>query len=157
MTMTCDDGLLAVTGNTWADEVTTRIVEPLGLTQTVVAGPPDSFPEPHAKGYTQFESGELIDTTVHNLALFGKAAGDITMVPTDNQRFFQALLGGELLEPESLAEMQATVNTKVPWYDDGRRGVVISASTNLMQYKAAERFEQAAHALIDNALCATNP
>ena len=39
------------------------------------------------------------------------AAGDIVSTPSDLDAFFVALLGGELLPPELLAEMQTTVET----------------------------------------------
>lgn len=106
-----------VTGNPWGKEVNDRIVEPLGLEQTTVADGPQ-MPDPHAKGYTQFEpGGPLVDTTLLDPSA-GDAGGAIISTPKDMTRFFRALLGGELLAPEQLAQMQDTVPE-----GDGRYGL----------------------------------
>jgi D-alanyl-D-alanine carboxypeptidase len=107
----------AVTGNPWRQEVTDRIIEPLGLEETTV---PDeaTMPEPHAKGYHQFEqNGPLVDTTMLDPSA-GGAGGAIISTPADMTRFFSALLAGDLLTPEMLAEMQDTVPE-----GDGRYGL----------------------------------
>jgi D-alanyl-D-alanine carboxypeptidase len=107
----------AVTDNPWGQEVTDRIIEPLGLEGTTV---PDGamMPEPHAKGYHQFEpNGPLVDTTLLDPSA-GGAGGAIISTPADMTRFFSALLAGDLLTPEMLAEMQDTVPS-----GDGRYGL----------------------------------
>lgn len=97
-----------VTGNPWAEEVRKRIIEPLSLTQTIVADGPE-MPDPHAKGYYQFpDGGSLVDVTRLDPSA-GDAGGAIISTPRDVTRFFSALLGGELLPPELLAEMKDTV------------------------------------------------
>lgn len=98
----------AVTGNPWAEEVRRRIIEPLDLRQTIVGDGPE-MPDPHAKGYYQFpDGGSLVDVTLLDTSA-GDAGGAIISTPRDVSRFFSALLGGELLSPELLAEMKDTV------------------------------------------------
>lgn len=98
----------AVTGNSWPSEVRTRIIEPLGLSGTSIPNGTE-LPAPHARGYQQFErGGPLVDAT-HLDPSAGDAGGAIVSTPQDMTRFFQALLGGELLAPTELAAMQDTV------------------------------------------------
>ncbi|MCB0027789.1 MAG: beta-lactamase family protein [Anaerolineales bacterium] len=103
-------GLLieAITGNHWSTEVEQRIIQPLNLAHTFI--PIDvQLPEPHAKGYFQFEQhGMLVDVTDMDMSA-GGAGGAIVSNLVDIAHFFTALLGGELLSAEQLAEMQATV------------------------------------------------
>lgn len=107
----------SVTGNPWWEEVRNRIIEPLGLVQTTV-GNDAQMPEPHARGYYQFpDGGPLVDVTLLDPSA-GDAGGAIISTPEDVTRFFSALLGGELLNPELLAEMQDSVPE-----GDGRYGL----------------------------------
>jgi D-alanyl-D-alanine carboxypeptidase len=98
-----------VTGRSWAEEVRARVLEPLHLYQTYVPGDDPRLRAPHAEGYQQFApGGPLVDTTLWNPTL-GDAAGALASTPTDLARFWQALLGGRLLPPAQLAQMQTTV------------------------------------------------
>ena len=107
----------AVTNNPWAEEVRNRIIEPLGLAQTTVGSGPQ-MPELHASGYYQFpDGGPLVDVTLLDPSA-GDAGGAIISTPRDVTRFFSALLGGELLSPELLVEMQDSVPE-----GDGRYGL----------------------------------
>lgn len=107
----------AVTDNPWAEEVRNRIIEPLDLRQTIVADGPE-IPDPHARGYYQFpDGGSLVDVTLLDTSA-GDAGGAVISTPQDVTRFFSALLGGELLTPELLAEMKDTVPE-----GDGRYGL----------------------------------
>lgn len=97
-----------VTGRSWDDEVTDRIIEPLGLGHTTAGNGPE-LPDPHARGHHEFgPGGPLVDTTEFDPS-WGGAAGDIISTPSDLERFFRALLGGDLLPPAQLAQMQRTV------------------------------------------------
>ena len=94
------------TGRPLAQEVHERIIEPLGLGHTYVAGTSAYLPQPRATGYTQFPgSEELVDTTVFT------PLPDATIISTtrDLTEFYRALLGGDLLAPAQLAAMQDTV------------------------------------------------
>ncbi|MFD5700313.1 serine hydrolase domain-containing protein [Streptomyces lasiicapitis] len=100
-----------VTGRHWSDEVRARIIEPLGLKHTFSAGTRTTLPRPHAKGYHQFKpGGPLVDSTKMSMT-WGGSAGDLITTSKDLTRFWQALLGGKLLGPKQLAQMQKTVPT----------------------------------------------
>ncbi|KQY48220.1 hypothetical protein ASD18_08875 [Cellulomonas sp. Root137] len=101
-----------VAGRPLAEVITDRVIEPLRLRDTYV---PDrgeeSLRERHPLGYHATEpGGELQDITVLDPA-WAWAAGDIVSTPSDLNSFFVALMGGELLPPALLAEMQTTVET----------------------------------------------
>lgn len=98
----------SVTGNSWQEEVRSRIIEPLRLGGTSIPEGTE-LPVPHARGYQQFEQGgPLVEATRLDPSA-GDAGGAIISTPEDMSRFFQALLGGELLPPAELAAMQDTV------------------------------------------------
>ncbi|MFC9506912.1 serine hydrolase domain-containing protein [Streptomyces sp. NPDC057002] len=97
------------TGRPWAEEVQARIVRRLGLRGTRVPGDDPYLPEPYAHTYHRFSgSGGYTDTTVRNMAWAG-AAGALVSTSRDLDRFFTALLTGELLPPRELAAMRGTV------------------------------------------------
>lgn len=99
----------AVTGNRWRTEVERRIIRPLRLTDTRVPADDHRLPHPHARAYQQWEfGGELPDTTEFNPTV-SDAAGAITSTTRDVNRFFRALVGGELLKPAQQAELVRTV------------------------------------------------
>ncbi|HEX2313772.1 MAG TPA: serine hydrolase domain-containing protein, partial [Thermomonospora sp.] len=101
-----------VTGRHWYDEVRDRILRPLGLRSTVL--PPDvrTFPTPHATAYLRFPGDpEPRDVT---LMADHDADGGLVSTPADVNRFFGALLGGLLLPPAQLEEMQRTVPQHAP-------------------------------------------
>lgn len=97
------------TGRDWATEVRDRVIVPLGLRHTFVPGAWPYLPRPHAEGYQQYTpGGPLTDTTVENYT-WADAAGAIVSTPEDLGRFFRALIGGRLLPPAELAQMERTV------------------------------------------------
>ncbi len=97
------------TGRSWQQEVTRRIVRPLGLRDTLAPGTSSRIPGPHLRGYSSFgESRPAIDVTDFNPSA-GDAAGAMISTTGDLSRFFSALLGGRLLRPAQLAEMKTTV------------------------------------------------
>jgi D-alanyl-D-alanine carboxypeptidase len=73
------------------------------------------LPPPYAHGYHQFDGAALLDVTVMNHTV-ADAAGAITSTTSDLVEFWRALLGGRLLGPTELAQMQDTV----PVNDEGR-------------------------------------
>ncbi|MFK0053665.1 serine hydrolase domain-containing protein [Streptomyces sp. NPDC091025] len=100
----------AVTGHSWEQEVQARIVRPLHLTHTLTPGNRPFLPGPHARNYQQFEpGGTMTDTTTAYLPFDGDADGSMISTAEDTNRFFKALVGGGLLAPAQLAEMQRTV------------------------------------------------
>jgi D-alanyl-D-alanine carboxypeptidase len=99
----------AVTGQPLADELDSRIIQPLHLDHTLL--PPTSrIPAPFAHGYTNLDQdlwltphGRTVDATRIDPSLFAFPGGLVSDV-RDLARFMDALLGGNLLpEPERIA------------------------------------------------------
>ncbi|MFJ3637382.1 serine hydrolase domain-containing protein [Streptomyces sp. NPDC090112] len=95
-------------GRPYAQEMRRRILDPLGLTGTVVPDDSPELPEPHAHGYyTYQDAGEwkTVDVTRAN-ASWISAAGDMISTTRDLHTFFSALMRGDLLPDPLLAEMR---------------------------------------------------
>ncbi|HJX43337.1 MAG TPA: serine hydrolase domain-containing protein [Geodermatophilus sp.] len=105
-------GLLVqeVTGRPVGEQITSRIIEPLGLEDTYWPGEGEQeLRGEHPRGYFATTPQEdYTDVTVQDPS-FGWAAGQLVSTPRELLEFSTALLGGELLTPKSLAQMQATV------------------------------------------------
>ncbi|WP_327575748.1 serine hydrolase domain-containing protein [Streptomyces sp. NBC_00145] len=100
----------AATGHSWEHEIRARILRPLRLTHTVVPGNWPFLPGPHARDYQQFEPGGVMaDTTIAYLPFDGDADGAMISTTADTNKFFRALVRGEILAPAQLAEMERTV------------------------------------------------
>jgi D-alanyl-D-alanine carboxypeptidase len=97
-----------VTGKSWQQEVTRRIIRPLDLRRTLAPATYPHIPGSHLKGYSNFGSGPTIDVTDFNPS-GADAAGAMTTTTADLTRFLTALMGGRLLRPAQLAEMKSTV------------------------------------------------
>lgn len=98
-----------VTGRTWAEEVEQRITKPLGLKGTYAPGDDPYLRGPHAHTYQQFPgSTTFTDTTVRSMT-WGDAAGALVTTERDLDRFYTALLRGELLSQKQLREMRKVV------------------------------------------------
>jgi D-alanyl-D-alanine carboxypeptidase len=107
-----------VTGNPWQQEVHDRIIEPLDLRHTIVPGSSAYLPEPRLSVYKQLSAGG----PQTDVSLYAAGQPDYSMISTtdDVGRFFRALLGGKLLRPAELREMQRTVPAgqyQVVWRD----------------------------------------
>ncbi|OKI09993.1 alkaline D-peptidase [Streptomyces sp. CB02923] len=97
-----------VTGRSCAEETHERILEPLGLSGTVVPGTSPEIPEPHAHAYYRYEDAgrqETVDVTRHNPSWIS-AGGDMISTTQDLHTFISALARGELLPAPLLAEMR---------------------------------------------------
>ena len=105
-------GLLVekLTGNPYGEEVTRRLLRPLGLRHTLVPGDRSGMPSPHARGYEPLPA--LVDATRMNPSL-DWAAGEMISTAADLEHFMAALLSGELLSKASLQAMRTTVETGV--------------------------------------------
>jgi len=106
-------GLIAqrVTGRPIGEEITNRIIKPAGLKHTYWPGIGDeTIRERHALGYyTPAEPGaERVEFTEMDPS-WGWAAGQLIGTPGDLNKFLTALVGGKLLKPAQLAEMQKAV------------------------------------------------
>ncbi len=92
----------AATGNKIEDEIHSRIITPLGLSSTYFETP--ETPSNYVTGYQLMENGELLNMSGSNSS-YGWAAGSIISNIHDLGRFADALFRGELLQPESHADM----------------------------------------------------
>ncbi|MFD3834969.1 serine hydrolase domain-containing protein [Streptomyces sp. NPDC058642] len=92
-----------VTGHSYATEAERRIIAPLGLANTSFPGSRTSLPTPHGRAYDTDGS----DVTDLDPRVAG-AAGELVTTLADLDRFYAALLGGELLPPRRLREMRDT-------------------------------------------------
>ena len=105
-------GLLAqrVTGRPIGEEITRRVIRPLGLDDTYWPRTGEQrIRGSHPRGYlADGPGGAWRDITVMDPSL-GWAAGQLVSTPRDLGRFMQALLAGRLLPAAELAEMRRTV------------------------------------------------
>ncbi|MFJ7497649.1 serine hydrolase domain-containing protein [Streptomyces sp. NPDC097727] len=111
-----------VTDRPWRQEVEDRVLKPLGMDHTYLPGSTPTLRRPHANGYQIFPSGERVDVTKVILP----DPGGYVSTTADVNRFFQALLGGELLPQARMAEMQDTVpvdDTIQVFWPHGRYGL----------------------------------
>ncbi|MGE7940353.1 serine hydrolase domain-containing protein [Bacillus paramycoides] len=101
-----------VTGNSYAEEIENRIIEPLELSNTFLPGNSNVIPgTKHAHGYFQPDgASELKDVTYYNPSI-GSSAGDMISTADDLNKFFSSLLGGKLLKEQQLKQMLTTVPT----------------------------------------------
>ncbi|MFI7060636.1 serine hydrolase domain-containing protein [Kribbella sp. NPDC050124] len=93
-----------VTGASYADEIKSRVILPLGLRGTELPGTSPYIRRPHPHGYVPTPQG-LLDFTELNPSIFG-ASGELISTTTDLNHFFAVLLDGDLLPPYLLAEMK---------------------------------------------------
>nr|WP_238431731.1 serine hydrolase domain-containing protein [Streptomyces cavernae] len=92
-----------VTGDSYAVEAEHRIITPLRLTGTSFPGTRTALPAPHGRAYT----ADGVDVTDLDPRVAG-AAGELVTTLADLDRFYAALLGGELLPAPQLREMLDT-------------------------------------------------
>ncbi|MGN5376762.1 serine hydrolase domain-containing protein [Streptomyces lasalocidi] len=101
-----------VGGRSYEDEVRRRIIEPLGLKATSSPGTSTGLPRPSSRAYGKLFGGQpdRIDdvTEVNGSQNWGD--GDIISSADNLNRFYGALLRGNLLPPQQLAEMKTTVD-----------------------------------------------
>jgi D-alanyl-D-alanine carboxypeptidase len=97
-----------VTHDSWEDQVTRRIIVPLGLHHTYAPGTSTRLPQPHATGYLIFDKNTRVDTTAENMS-WADSAGALISTAADLTRFWSAIGHGTLLAPEQMREMRRTV------------------------------------------------
>ncbi|MBD2252791.1 serine hydrolase domain-containing protein [Nostoc parmelioides] len=99
----------AATNNNIAQEIRDRILEPLALTNTFFAEE-EAIPGGYVRGYWDFDqNGTLNDISVANLS-WAWATGAMVSNTSDLATFIQALIGGSLLEPDTLNQMLTTIS-----------------------------------------------
>ncbi|MYW17434.1 serine hydrolase [Streptomyces sp. SID2955] len=84
-----------------------RVIEPMGLGDTFYVHPDTAIPGRYARGYlTPDKAGApLVDATAQTVS-WAQSAGAVISSARDLDVFFGALLGGRLLPPARLAEME---------------------------------------------------
>jgi D-alanyl-D-alanine carboxypeptidase len=97
-----------VTHDSWEDQVTRRIIVPLGLHHTHAPGTSTGLPQPHATGYLIFDQNTRVDTTAENMS-WADSAGALISTAADLTRFWSAIGHGTLLPPAQIREMRRTV------------------------------------------------
>ena len=103
-----------VTHRPLAEQITKRIIEPLGLAHTYYPGPgEEDIRGTHPHGYHRRSQGELEDITRKDPSEAG-GAGAMISTPSELNKFFQAVLDGTLLSQDSIAEMKKTVDAGQP-------------------------------------------
>ncbi|GIH09246.1 hypothetical protein Rhe02_73130 [Rhizocola hellebori] len=102
-----------VTGRTWEQQVTERVIEPLGLRETVAPQQPQ-LPGPHAVGYYwDPDTDAYLDVTLMDPSWAG-AAGSMVSTLHDLGIFWRAMGSGLLLPPAQVAQMRTTVVVNDP-------------------------------------------
>ncbi|MEV5880128.1 serine hydrolase domain-containing protein [Streptomyces sp. NPDC052101] len=101
-----------ISGRSYKDEVRERIIEPLGLKATSNPGNSIHLPQPSSHGYSKLFTAQpdRIDdvTEMNGSQLWGD--GDIISSAGDLNRFYRALMRGNLLPPQQLKEMKTTID-----------------------------------------------
>jgi D-alanyl-D-alanine carboxypeptidase len=98
-----------VTGRPLAEEITNRVIDKAGLKHTYWPGTGvQTIREKHAHGYYTAPGQKRVDFTELDPS-WAWAAGQMISTPSDVNKFLSALVGGRLLAPAQLAEMQKTV------------------------------------------------
>ncbi|OIK24374.1 serine hydrolase domain-containing protein [Streptomyces malaysiense] len=91
-----------VTGNSFGDEVTSRVIRPLHLNHTSVPEGDTRMPRPALHGYVIDSTGRPVDVSEQ-----GDDATAVISTAPDLDHFISALFSGRLLDPEQLYEMFA--------------------------------------------------
>ncbi|MFD9224165.1 serine hydrolase domain-containing protein [Streptomyces sp. NPDC060064] len=102
-----------VTGRPYGSEIERRILRPLQLRATSVPGTEARMPRPSGRAYSKLSEdpkAKIHDVTELNPSAAG-SAGEMVSDSADLQRFYRALLKGELLPQRQLREMTTTVPT----------------------------------------------
>ncbi|MEB5652346.1 beta-lactamase family protein [Bacillus anthracis] len=81
-----------VTGESYAEQIQKRIINPLSLKETVLPGSSMDIPKKNARGYLN-TGDKLVDITLFNPS-FANASGEMISTGEDMTTFFRALLGG---------------------------------------------------------------
>ncbi|NYT93159.1 serine hydrolase [Salinispora sp. H7-4] len=99
-----------VTGRPVAEEITNRIIVPLKLRDTYFPNVGEQgIRGRHPHGYYTDDPDKPLQDVTKMDPSWGWAAGAMISSPSDTNRFFTALLDGDLLRPAELDQMRTTV------------------------------------------------
>ncbi|MFI6860948.1 serine hydrolase domain-containing protein [Streptomyces sp. NPDC050421] len=126
-----------VTGDTYASQVSRRVLKPLHLKNTYFPGTDPSIRGRHNHGYQVFGTdGELRDVTVWGVS-DAWAAGDLISNTADLERFTRALFGGQVVRGPLLQAMFTLPDASVREYGTGRPAA-FSAGLSVMMLGGRE-------------------
>lgn len=130
-----------VSGQRLKDAYQERIFNPLGLRNSSYVTPSVAIPGPHANGYlTPDQEGEpLVDATEQTVS-WAQPAGAVISDGADLNRFFSALMRGELVGADLLEEMQNWVpsdSTGKAFYGLGLRKRDLSCGVSVYGHTGA--------------------
>ncbi|MGW1409156.1 serine hydrolase domain-containing protein [Streptomyces sp. NPDC002403] len=126
-----------VTGDSYASQVSRRVLEPLRLKDTYFPGADPAIRGPHNRGYQLFgTAGELRDVTVWG-ATDAWAAGDLISTTEDLERFTRALFSGQVVRGPLLQEMFTLPDASVREYGTGKPAAY-SAGLSVMRLGGRE-------------------
>ncbi|MER5549112.1 serine hydrolase domain-containing protein [Streptomyces sp. NPDC002589] len=91
-----------ITGNSFKEEITNRILEPLHLDQTSVPEDDPKMPHPYLHGYMTDSQGTAVDTSEQ-----GGDPSNMVSTPADLDHFLSALFKGRLLPATEQNELFA--------------------------------------------------
>ena len=104
-----------VTHRPLAEQITQRIIEPLGLTHTYYPGPgEEDIRGTHPHGYHRNSSAEEWKDITRMDPSWAGGAGAMISTPSELGTFIQATFNGTLLTQDSITEMKKTVDTGQP-------------------------------------------
>ena len=104
-----------VTHRPLAEQITQRIIEPLGLSHTYYPGPgEEDIRGTHPHGYHRNSSAEEWKDITRMDPSWAGGAGAMISTPSELGTFIQATFNGTLLTQDSIAEMKKTVDTGQP-------------------------------------------
>ena len=104
-----------VTHRPLAEQITQRIIEPLGLTHTYYPGPgEEDIRGTHPHGYHRNSSAEEWKDITRMDPSWAGGAGAMISTPSELGTFLQATFNGTLLTQDSITEMKKTVDTGQP-------------------------------------------
>lgn len=111
-----------VTGQSFSEALSERLLVPLGLTNTLYLDEGQPWPEPHPTGYQPEDDGQLAEQPA-NFSVFGPAGALVSNV--DDMRVWGEALGsGSLLDPATQAErLKGHALTSGPEYDQYALGI----------------------------------
>ena len=104
-----------VTHRPLAEQITQRIIEPLGLSHTYYPNPgEEDIRNTHPHGYHRNTPTDDWQDITHMDPSWASGAGAMISTPSELTTFIQATFDGTLLSPDSITEMQKTVDTDHP-------------------------------------------
>ncbi|MFI6559663.1 serine hydrolase domain-containing protein [Streptomyces sp. NPDC050534] len=99
-----------LTGHSVKTEYQSRIIKPLKLRDTFYVHPDKKIPGRHADGYlTPDKAGAPLVDATEQTASWAQSAGAVISSTRDLNTFLSALLGGRLMSPAQLKEMERMV------------------------------------------------